>query len=127
MPPPRPRRYVPSVPLPARTLANALAWAVLLGLAALGFVLVTILGPFGLILLGLFTMFVATSGGLREDAPLLSPNPPRAGVNGGNSPEQRAARLAEKHAGRLSIRFWKKCGAVLVLAGILGFAWQEYL
>lgn len=55
--------------IPASTIANATAWAVLICLIAVAFVVVVILGPFGLIVLGLLTLFVCTSVTLREDAP----------------------------------------------------------
>jgi hypothetical protein len=45
----------------AITTANAIAWAVLIGLVAVAFVLVVIWGPLGLIVLGLFTLLVCTS------------------------------------------------------------------
>ena len=54
----------------ATAIANATARAVLIGLIAVSFVMVVILGPFGLILLGLFTLFICTSAQLRETTPI---------------------------------------------------------
>jgi len=50
-----------------RAVANATAWAVLIGLIGTAFVMVVVLGPFGLILLGLLTLFICTSVQLHED------------------------------------------------------------
>ena len=54
-------------------MANAVAWAVLFGLIAVAFVMVVILGPFGLVLLGLLTLFVCISVSLREENPTWGP------------------------------------------------------
>jgi hypothetical protein len=77
--------------IPASTIANGTAWAVLICLIAVAFVVVVILGPFGLIVLGLLTLFVCTSFSLREDAPTWGTEVFRSHMAKHSSPEQRAA------------------------------------
>jgi hypothetical protein len=108
------------------TAANAAAWAVIIGLIGLACAMVVIIGPFGLILLGLFTLFVCTSINLREDAPTWGTDVFRARMTDYHSPEQRAAMLEEKRAFLSPLRFYGRCGIALVVAGILGFAWQQF-
>jgi hypothetical protein len=112
-------RFAPS------TAANAVAWAVLIGLICVSFVLVVILGPFGLILLGLLTLFVCTSFTLREDTPTWGTEVFRARMERPTSPEQRAARQEEREHALAPVRFYRWCGVVLVVAGIAGFVWQR--
>lgn len=112
--------------LSGSTAANAAAWAVIIGLIGAACAMVVIIGPFGLILLGLFTLFVCTSMNLREDAPTWGTDVFRARMTGYGSPEQRAAMLEERRADLSPLRFYSRCGIVLVVAGILGFAWQQF-
>ena len=86
--------------------------------------MVVILGPFGLILLGVIVLFICTSMSLREDAP-ISGTVFKARVTSPRSPEQRAAEAAEKHSFLSSLRFYRWCGIVLVVAGAAGFVWQQ--
>jgi hypothetical protein len=109
-----------------RTAANAFAWAVIIGLIAVAFVMVLVVGPFGLVLLGLFTMFVCTSFKLRDDAPTWGPEVFKARMNDDSSPEERAARREEKRGDLSSVRFFNRCGIVLTVAGVLGFAWEQF-
>jgi hypothetical protein len=109
----------------AATLANAAASVVLFGLLCVAFVAVIILGPFGLILLGLLTLFVCTSVSLREDSPSWNIEVFRAQLRDHGSPEQRAARAAEKTQFLTSLVFYRWCGVVLLVAGIAGFTWQR--
>jgi hypothetical protein len=105
--------------------ANAVAWAVLIGLICVSFVMVVILGPFGLILFGLLTLFVCTSVALRETMPIGSVAVPEARTARERTPEQRAA-MAEDRAGMdAPLRFCRWCGVVLLVAGVAGFAWQR--
>ena len=105
-------------------LANGAAWAVLLGLAAVAVVLVVVLGPFGLVLLGLLTVFVCSQFTLDEHAPGWGRHVFQAGMDAGGPPEQRAARAAERQAALAPVRFYRWCGVVLLLAGVAGLAWQ---
>jgi hypothetical protein len=111
--------------IPATTIANATAWAVLVCLIAAAFVVVVILGPFGLIVLGLLTLFVCTSFSLREDAPTWGPEAFRARMAKHSSPEQRAAVDEARRLSLAPLRFYRWCGIILLLAGVAGFAWQQ--
>ncbi len=111
--------------LSAGAAANAVVWAVLIGLISVTFVMVVILGPFGLILLGLLTLFVCTSVQLREDTPTWSTEVFKAQTVSPRSSEQRAA-MAEERAGAIGpLRFYRWCGVVLLVAGVAGFVWQR--
>jgi hypothetical protein len=107
------------------TAANAIAWAVLVGLIGIAFVMVVVLGAFGLILLGLFTLFVCTSINLHEGTPTWGTEVFKARMTDGSSPEQRAAMLEEKDSFLSPLRFYRWCGVVLFVAGIAGVAWQQ--
>ena len=107
------------------TAANAFAWTILIGLISVAFVLVVILGPFGLILLGLLTLFVCTSASLREDTPTWGAELLKARTAADTSPEQRAARQEERDSNLAPLRYYRWYGVVLVVAGIAGFAWQR--
>jgi hypothetical protein len=111
--------------LPLAAIANAAALAILIGLTTLAFVMVLILGPFGLILLGLATLFVCTSISLRDDNPAWGTEVFKGRIGGLKTPEQRAAEAAEKEQTLAPLRFYRWCGIALVVAGSAGFAWQQ--
>jgi hypothetical protein len=111
--------------LSASAAANATAWAILLALIGIAFVLVVVLGPFGLILLGLFTLFVCTSVQLREDTPTWGVEIFKARAARPTTPEQQAAMAEERTRSLAPLRFYRWCGVVLLVAGITGFAWQQ--
>jgi hypothetical protein len=111
--------------IPASMVANVTAWAVLICLIAVAFVAVVILGPFGLIVLGLLTLFVCTSVSLREDAPTWGNGVFRSRMAKHNSPEQRAAVEEARRLSLAPLRFYRWCGIILLLAGVAGFAWQQ--
>lgn len=115
----------PAMRFSLNTAANAAAWAAVFGLAGCALVVVTILGPFGLILLGLLTLFVCTSMELREDMPSWGAEVFRARLNAAQSPEQRAAQQEEKTQWLSPLRFYRWCGITLLIAGIAGFVWQQ--
>lgn len=108
------------------TVANAVAWAALAGLIAVAFVTVVALGPFGLILLGLLTLFVCTSIDLREDTPTWGTEVFKARTGTRGSPEQRAAIAEERQQARAPLKFYRRCGGLLLVVGIAGFAWQQW-
>ena len=110
--------------LRATDIANATAWAAILVLIAFAFVLVHLLGPFGLILLGLGILFVCTSISLREDNPTWGAEVFRAQQAKPNAPEHRAAQIEERTLSRAPLRFYRWCGMALLVAGITGFLWQ---
>jgi hypothetical protein len=111
--------------IPASTVANGTAWAVLICLVAVAFVVVVILGPFGLIVLGLLTLFVCSSASLREDAPTWGTEVFRSRVAKHSSPEQRAAVDEARRLSLAPLRLYRWCGIMLLLAGFAGFAWQQ--
>ena len=112
--------------LSAHTVANAFAWAVIVVLLGVAFVMVLLIGPFGLILLGLFTMFICTSFGLRDDVPTWGVEVFKARMNDDRSPDRRAARQAEKREDLSAARFFNRCGIVLTVAGISGVVWEQF-
>jgi hypothetical protein len=105
--------------------ANAFAWAVVICMAGVTFGAVVLLGPFGLILLGLLILFVCTSVDLGADTPTWSTAMFRAQIDQSSSPEQRAARLAERDHALAPWRLYRWYGAVLIVAGIAGFVLQQ--
>jgi hypothetical protein len=106
-------------------MANAAAWAVLAGLIGLAFVLVVVLGPFGLILLGLITLVICTSVELQEDTPTWGVEVFKARIARARTPEQHAAKTLERQIALQPIRFYRWCGVVMLLAGVAGFLWQS--
>jgi hypothetical protein len=109
----------------AGTVANAAAWAVLAVLIAVAFVTVNLLGPAGLVILGLFVLFICTAVNLYVDAPTWGTEVFKARIASPGSPEQRAAVFDEKRVSLSPIRFYRWCGVVLVIAGATGFIWQQ--
>jgi hypothetical protein len=109
----------------AGTVANAAAWAVLAVLIAVVFVTVNLLGPAGLVLLGLFVLFTCTAMNLYEDAPSWGTEVFKARIASAVPPEQRAAMFDEKRASLSPLRFYRWCGVVLLVAGGALFAWQQ--
>ena len=111
---------------PAAAVANTAAWAVLTGLIGLAFVLVIVLGPFGLILLGVAMLFVCTSIGLRDDNPTWGVEVFKARQSTPASPEHQAAQAEARERSLAPLRFYRWCGLALVVAGIGGFLWQQW-
>jgi hypothetical protein len=111
--------------IPASGIANGTAWAVLICLIAVAFVIVVVLGPFGLIVLGLLTLFVCASASLREDTPTWGTEVFRSRMAKHSSPEQRAAGAEEKRHLLAPLRLYRWCGIVLLLVGVAAFAWQQ--
>jgi hypothetical protein len=110
----------------AGTIANAAAWIVLIALVTVAFVMVVILGPFGLVILGLATLCVCTAVQLHEGTPTWGKEVFGARMAAHGTPEQRAAMLDETQKYLSPLRFYRWCGAVLLAAGIVGFAWQQW-
>jgi hypothetical protein len=109
----------------ASNAANAFAWAVLIGLVGVAFVLVMVLGPFGLILLGVLGLFVCTSSSLHEDTPTWGTAMFSARSTARSTPEQSAAMREEKAAYLSPLRFYRWCSVALIVAGAAGFVWQQ--
>ncbi|MDJ0391457.1 hypothetical protein QMO56_25460 [Roseomonas sp. E05] len=100
----------------ARDVANALAWAALLGLAGLGAVLVRLVGFPGLLLLGLAAMLVCVRAELSEEIPTwgsaMTPKDP--------SP---SGRMAHRQA-VAALRAGRRMALLLLALGAAGSAWQ---
>ena len=75
------------------------------------------LGAFGVILFGLFVIFICTSGELRENSPTSAV---------GRSPEQRAAFAEERVRAVAPLKFYRWCGIVMLVIGIAGFVWEQW-
>ena len=106
----------------AGTVAHAAAWAVLI---AAVFVTVNLLGPAGLVLLGLFVLFICTAMNLYEDAPSWGTEVFRARIASHGSPEQRAAMFDEKRASLSPFGFTAGAALCSVVFGAAGFTWQQ--
>jgi hypothetical protein len=87
--------------------------AILLCMAGIAF---AFLGAFGVILFGLFVIFICTSGELRERGPMLAV---------GRSPEQRAAIAEERVRSVAPVKFYRWRGIVILVIGIAGFVWEQ--
>jgi fatty acid desaturase len=92
------------------SIANTAAWFILVALVGFPFVLVFVWGSFGLILLGLLTLFLCTSLGLREES----------------TPEDRAAQAEERKRSLGPLSFYRWFGVVLLAAGIAAFLWRGH-
>lgn len=108
------------------TAANGLAWAVVLGLIGFAALAVNRLGFFGLLLLGLMTWLVCTLVALNEAVPTWGTEVFRSRMSGLESPEGRAAVRAEHDATIAPLRFYRRCGIALAMAGAAGLAWQYW-
>jgi hypothetical protein len=106
------------------SLVNGLAWGIVLGLAIAAICLVLRIGPFGLVLLGLLTVFVCSQFSLDDAAPTWGTEVFRARMARQTSPEQRAADIAERKAALSPLRFYHWCGVLLVVAGGATLVWQ---
>jgi hypothetical protein len=112
--------------LASNTAANSFAWVAIICLVVFAGLTVILLGSFGLIVLGLATLFVCTRFSLDEDAPTWSTAAFQARMLASRSPEQRAAEEAARVEAMAPLRFYRWCGVVLLVAGIAGFVWQRW-
>jgi hypothetical protein len=110
----------------AATAVNVFAWAILIGLIAIAIVMVEILGPFGLVVQGLITLFICTAYQLNDNVPSWGTEVFRSRMRDGGSPEQRAAMREETRLSLSPLRFYRWCGVVLLVSGIAGFAFQQW-
>ncbi|MDP3417045.1 hypothetical protein [Falsiroseomonas sp.] len=106
----------------AAVLANAAASALLVTLVGAVFLVVALLGPFGLVLLGLLTLVVCVRVQLGELAPAWATlaTPPR--LDRRDPPERQASVLAERAEREGQLCFYRRTGLGLLAAGILGTA-----
>ena len=93
---------------------RSIVLAILIAMASIAF---AFLGAFGVILFGLFVIFICTSGELREHSPTLAV---------GRSPEQRAAIAEERLRSVAPLKFYRWCGIVMLVIGIAGFVWEQW-
>ena len=108
----------PRLPLAAVNVAAALL------LAALAVIMVIRLGPFGLILLGLVTLFVSSQLHLNDSSPVAGIAVFQAQLRRPGTPEQRAEQVAERTSLGTTLRFARNCGLLLTAAGLATFVWQ---
>ena len=109
-----------------RSAANLVASAVLALLAAVAVAVAILLGPFGVVVLGLFTLLVCTKYALDEHAPTWGPRVFSAQMTAAGSPEERAALLEARRAALAPARFYRRAAVLLVVAGCAGVAWQYW-
>jgi hypothetical protein len=112
-------------PSPA-SFVDFVAWGVVIILAAAAVALTLRLGPVGLVLLGLLTLFVCVRFSIDEASPTWGTEVFRARMTRPRSPEQRAADATERAAFAPTIRFCRCCGTVLILAGGVALAYQRW-
>jgi hypothetical protein len=110
----------------AGEIANAIAWAFVLVLAAVAILIAYLLGFFGLVILGLFTWLICTHLELEDDTPVSSPAIYRARLQQARTPEQRAAATADRQTRLSPLRFYRLCGIALTVIGAGGWAWQYW-
>ncbi|NKE44460.1 hypothetical protein HB662_06705 [Roseomonas frigidaquae] len=97
--------------------ANAATSALLVALAGAAILVVAILGPFGLVLLGLLTLVVCVRLQLVELVPSWGSR-----VDAGET----RARPAERAALAGQLRFYRRCGLLLLAAGLAGTAFGKW-
>jgi hypothetical protein len=107
------------------TVANSLAWAAILGLAAFARADRHSSGPIRLDRFGASDPVVCTRFSRDEDAPLGSTEAFRARMLASRSPEERAAPDAARVEAMSPLRFYR-CGVALLVAGIAGFVSQRW-
>jgi hypothetical protein len=108
----------------SRRLAQLLAWAALAGLAALAILVAWLLGFPGVMILGLLLLLVCTRAELSDQVPVWSLAVFHARQQPPASLEARADRAAARRNNRAELRFFKGCCVLLIVAGLLGTAWQ---
>ena len=110
----------------AGTVANAVAWGVIVLLIGAAVLVASRLGFMGLLLLGSATWLVCLRAELDQDTPTWGTAMFKARMDGRRSPEQHAAMLEERQAFTSPLRFYRRCGMVLAAVGAAGFIWQQW-
>jgi hypothetical protein len=116
--------------MPGKFIVNAIAVVGWLVASLVAFATVVLVGFFGIGLIGLLIMFIATQFELDSDAPVSG------GINSDllarqvraqreASREQQMAGRSEKALQVLSVRFFKYFGSGLALIGFGGFAYYQ--
>ena len=106
--------------------ANLLACAVLALLGAVALAMAILLGPFGVVVLGLLTVLVCTRFTLDEHAPTWGARVFSAQMTPAGPPEQRAADAEARRIALAPARLYRRGGVVLIVAGCVGVAWQAW-
>ena len=104
--------------------ANLLACAALAGLGAMAIAVAIMLGPFGVVVLGLLTLLICTKFTLDEHGPTWGAQVFSAQMTAAGSPEERAAAAEGRRTALAPIRFYRWSGVLLLVAGCAGVAWQ---
>jgi fatty acid desaturase len=111
----------------AAEFVNAVAWALILILAAFAILVAHLLGFVGLLILGLLTWLICTDLELRDATPACSIAVFRALMESSRAPEQSAAEQAERRARLSVLPFYRWCGIALTIIGATGFLWQRWI
>lgn len=114
------------MPLTRSWLAQGLAWAGITALIAMGLLIVWLLGFPGLLLLGLGVTLICVRAELSEEAPSWSRAAFAARQSDERLPEARAAAAAARARRGASFRYYRRCGAALIVAGLAGTLWQAW-
>ena len=107
-------------------LLNAIAWAGIACMIAVAFAVAQLLGFLGLFLVGGLAWLVCTRAALDSDVPTWGRDAFAARMAQAGSPEQRAARQAERASALQPLRYYGRCAMALALIGAAGFAWQVW-
>jgi hypothetical protein len=107
-------------------IANALAWAALLGLVCVAILIADRLGFAGLFILGMLTWVICVQMELSDDTPTASIAVFRARMAPERSPERRAAVQTERQVRLSPLPFYRWCGIGLAGVGAFGFVWQRF-
>lgn len=83
------------------------------------------IGPLGLVLLGLLTLFICSQFALHDTIPTTATALFRTEMTRPSSPENRAAEAANRDAIRAPLRFYRGCGVLLVVTGTAILAIQS--
>ena len=118
--------YAAAMRFSAGTVANAMAWGVIVLLIGAAVLIANRLGFVGLLLLGSATWLVCTKAELDQDGPTWGTEVFKARMDPRHSPEQHAAMLEERRAIASPLRFYRRCGMVLAAVGGAGFIWQQW-
>ncbi|MBI0536631.1 hypothetical protein D9599_13695 [Roseomonas sp. KE2513] len=108
----------------ASTIVDGIAWVGIFALIAASLGVVLVLGFPGVLILGLLTALTCARAELSERTPTWGQAVFEARAARGRSPEERAA--ADEAVARATspLRYYRACGLALIVAGLLGTAWQ---
>jgi hypothetical protein len=110
----------------AGAIVNALAGVGIAFLIGAAMRIAVRFGFAGLILLGTIATFICVSLELNQDVPTWGVELFKSRM-GEATPAQRAAMREEKQALVSILRFYKWCGVFLVIVGVAGFVWEQWI